>query len=257
MTVFEMKLDKVLSEMPIRHFMPAGNRYEGPTHENYSHGELPYFKHKSYEGYVSPKYMQIMSEKLSRLSGYHINIFIIEGKGNNIRYNNFKIEDLAQVTGLPLSELTDAINFIMTGNNNQSEFSPWLYMHQLGEAIEKACGGLEDSSNAGAGSGVDDGWAFNDFYSGMEDLLGQRWYKNLKMGSAREIKNDEQGGYINDLHQELITEYLWHGGRIRFDYPEGVDKSEVDALLDIFYNAMTDTLNGLVGKLLVNDYGRS
>ena len=88
----------------------------------------------------------------------------------------------------------------------------------------------------------------------MEELLGPRWIDNLKMGSARESKRTQL--YIVDLHQELITEYLWHGGRIRFDYPEGVDRSEVDALLDIFYNAMTDLLNGLVGKLLFNDLGR-
>ena len=235
--------------------MPAGNRPERDNSNpqfGYGHGEKPYFKQKSYEGYVSPKYMETMSDKLSRLSGYHINIFIIEARGNNLNSSSFKIDDLAQVTGLPLSELTDAINFIMTGNNQQSEFSPWLYMHQLGEAIEKACGGLEDSANPGLGNA--DGWEFNDFYFGMEDLLGSRWIDNLKMGSARESKRRQL--YIVDLHQELITEYLWHGGRIRFDYPEEVDRSEVDALLDIFYNAMTDLLNGLVGKLLFNDLGR-
>lgn len=241
--------------MPVRHFMPAGNRPERDDSNpqfSYGHGDKPYFKQKSYEGYVSPKYMEIMSEKLSRLSGYHINIFIIEARGNNLNRSSFKIDDLAQVTGLPLSELTDAINFIMTGNNQQSEFSPWLYMHQLGEAIDAACGGLEDSANPGLGNA--DGWEFNDFYLGMEDLLGPRWIDNLKMGSARESKRRQL--YIPDLHQELITEYLWHGGRIRFDYPEEVDRSEVDALLDIFYNAMTDLLNGLVGKLLFNDLGR-
>ena len=235
--------------------MPAGNRPERDNSNpqfGYGHGEKPYFKQKSYEGYVAPKYMEIMSDKLSRLSGYHINIFIIEARGNNLNLSSFKIDDLAQVTGLPLSELTDTINFIMTGNNQQSEFSPWLYMHQLGEAIEKACGGLEDSANPGLGNA--DGWEFNDFYFGMEDLLGSRWIDNLKMGSARESKRRQL--YIVDLHQELITEYLWHGGRIRFDYPEEVDRSEVDALLDIFYNAMTDLLNGLVGKLLFNDLGR-
>ena len=235
--------------------MPAGNKPERDNSNpnfSYGHGEKPYFKQKSYEGYVAPKYMEIMSDKLSRLSGYHINIFIIEARGNNLNRSSFKIDDLAQVTGLPLSELTDAINFIMTGNNQQSEFSPWLYMHQLGEAIEGACGGLDDSQFSGLGGA--DGWEFNDFYLGMEDLLGSRWIDNLKMGSARESKRRQL--YIPDLHQELITEYLWHGGRIRFDYPEGVDRSEVDALLDIFYNAMTDLLNGLVGKLLFNDLGR-
>ena len=235
--------------------MPAGKRPERDNSNpqfGYGHGEKPYFKQKSYEGYVSPKYMETMSDKLSRLSGYHINIFIIEARGNNLNRSSFEIDDLAQVTGLPLSELTDAINFIMTGNNQQSEFSPWLYMHQLGEAIEGACGGLDDSQFSGLGGA--DGWEFNDFYLGMEELLGPRWIDNLKMGSARESKRTQL--YIVDLHQELITEYLWHGGRIRFDYPEGVDRSEVDALLDIFYNAMTDLLDGLVGKLLFNDLGR-
>ena len=79
------------------------------------------------------------------------------------------------------------------------------------------------------------------------------WEYRLKMGSAREAKRT--GRDINDLHQELITEFLWHGGRIRFDYPDDVDRREVDAVFDIFKTALRELLDGLVGDVLVNDNG--
>ena len=247
MSSFKSRLDKILSEMPIRHFMPAGKKIEHAESEfpNYSYGDKAYFRSKSYEGYTSPKYIEIMSDKLSRLSGYHINIFIIEARSNETRFHDFyPIEDLAEITGLPLSELTDAINFIMTGNNQQTQFSPWLYMHQLGEAINGACGGLDTGG---------DEFEFQDFYDGMEDLIGPKWIYHLKMGSAREAKQSNTD--ITDLHQELITEYLWHGGRIRFDYPDNIEKEKVDSLLNIFYDQMKQQLNGLIGKVIINDPG--
>ena len=72
------------------------------------------------------------------------------------------------------------------------------------------------------------------------------------MGSARAAKEDDSD--IEDLHQELMTEYLWHGGRIRFDYGE-LDKSEVDAALNSFYDTMKNVLDRLVGQVLTNDAG--
>lgn len=73
------------------------------------------------------------------------------------------------------------------------------------------------------------------------------------MGSAREAK--ATGGSINDLLQEIITEYLWHGGRIRFDYPDDIDKNEIDDIFDSFKATLEQLLNGLVGHIVTNDIG--
>ena len=245
MSTFRFRLDKILSEMPVRHFIPAGNRYEGPPIRGYGPGERAMFKGKTYDGYVSPKYMRVLSDKLSKISGYNINIFIIEAIANpsSASAKAFSIDELSAMTNLPISELTDAINFIMTGNREQREFSSWMYMHQLGEAITERYADGDD-------------FVFKDFYSKMEQLDPQ-WYLNLKMGSARTAKEDalEDGfGEIEDLHQELITEYLWHGGRIRFDYGE-LDKSEVDAAFNSFYSTMDYVLADSVGQVLINDAG--
>ena len=240
MSTFRFRLDKILSEMPVRHFRPAGRRYEASSSEPDGEGKPAYFSGKSYEGYASPRYIGIVSDKLSRMTGYNFNIFVIEGRGETVA----NVQDLSEVTELPLSELEDAINFIMTGNREFTVFSPWLYVHQLGEAINLKCGNFVDGENA-------EGWEFNDFYATMFELDPQ-WYLNLKMGSARAAKEDNSD--IEDLHQELITEYLWHGGRIRFDYGE-LDKSEVDAALNSFYDTMKNVLDRLVGQVLTNDAG--
>ena len=241
MSTFRLRLDKILSEMPVRHFRPAGRRYEASSSEpSDGEGKPAYFSGKSYDGYASPRYIGIVSDKLSRMTGYNFNIFIIEGRGETVT----NVEDLSEVTELPLSELEDAINFIMTGNREFSAFSPWLYIHQLGEAISLKCGNFADGENA-------DGWEFNDFYDTMF-ALDNRWIYRLKMGSARDAKAYESD--IMDLHQELMTEYLWHGGRIRID-SDGLDKNALDVALNSFYDAMKNVLDRLVGQVLINDAG--
>jgi len=264
MSSFDDRLRRVLSEMPVRHFKAAGALPIGDEEEfGKKHGHMSYyasnFKDKSYEGYVSPKYMGTISDKLSRLIGYDINIFVIDGAENEFYDETGEVDSitiLSKLTEVPVSELEDAINFIMTGNNAQKEFSPWLYMHQLGEALENEC--RMSDHEFGAHEAV--GAQFVDFYARIEKLVPD-WVGRLKMGSAREAKREYLSGKIGavsigDLHQELITEFLWHGGRIRFDYPDNVDRREVDALFDAFKSALRQLLDACVGQILVNDVGR-
>lgn len=263
MSSFDDRLYRVLSEMPVRHFKAAGALPIGDEEEfRKKHGHMSYyaanFKDKSYGGYTSPKYMGIVSDKLSRLSGYNINIFVIDGEENegDLFYNPHEVgpslppmAKLSKLTGVPVSDFKDAINFFMTGNNAQEEFSPWLYMHQLGEALENECRMADHEFGEHEAIGAQ----FVEFYARIKDLVPD-WMYRLKMGSAREAKRTNS--WIGDLHQELITEFLWHGGRIRFDYPDDVDRREVDAVFDIFKTALRQLLDALVGEFLYNDIGR-
>ena len=252
MASFDDRLYRVLSEMPVRHFKAAAGMGRETTNNPKQQVPWPHFKDKSYEGYTSPKYMKIVSDKLSRLSGYNINIFIIEGmtdSGTAYKDKAGLVQKLSKATDMSASELSDAINFVMSGNNSQKEFSPWLYMHQLGEAINGKI--IENDESSGT--------AFQDFYDEIYGLVPD-WIFRLKMGSAREAKKAYLSGElkdidqpINDLPQELITEFLWHGGRIRFDYPDDVDKREVDAAFDIFYAELSGWLDSFVGDVLFND----
>jgi hypothetical protein len=239
--------------MPVRHFKAAGRTFQPGDRKSgfdiYVDDDDYYGlkgMNRSYAGYVAPKYMEVLSDKLSRLSGYNINIFIIDGRLNDV-YGS--MDELSKLTSVPVSELKDAINFIMTGNNAQRQFSPWLYMHQLGEALNNECR-IDDLNDSRFGRHEEAGAKFMEFYAGIEKLVPD-WEHRLKMGSAREAK--EKGSIIGDFHQELMTEFLWHGGRIRFDYPDGVDRREVDALFDVFKSALRQLLDACVGNILIND----
>ena len=251
MASFDDRLRRVLSEMPVRHFKAAGKTFQPGDYrsgfDTYGDADDPHGlkgKNRSYAGYVAPKYMEVLSDKLSRLSGYNINIFVIDGRLNDIYRTK-----LSELTGVPVSELSDAINFIMAGNNNQRQFSPWLYMHQLGEALNNQCR-IDDLNDSRFGRHEEAGAKFMEFYDGIEKLVPD-WQYRLKMGSAREAKRTNS--WIGDFHQELMTEFLWHGGRIRFDYPDGVDRREVDALFDVFKSALRQLLDACVGSVLIND----
>jgi hypothetical protein len=253
MSSFDDRLLRVLSEMPVRHFKAAGRTFQpGDRKSGFEVFDIndpsSDDNNKSYEGYVSPKYMGIVSDKLSRLIGYNINIFVTDGGLNQINYN---VNYLSHLTGVPVSELSDAINFMMVGNNRQRQFSPWLYMHQLGEALNNICRvDLAGTPQEDFGRYKVIGKRFVKFYAEIKELVPD-WVYRLKMGSARQAKSE--GGRITDLHQELITEFLWHGGKIRFDYPDGVDRREVDALFDNFKTTLRALLDKCVGRIIEND----
>lgn len=241
MSSFSTKLDQILNEMPLRHHKAVGNKPD-PTLRGYP--PYPRFWGKSYEGYTSPRFIKVLSDKLSRMSGYNFNIFVIDAMANpgtDRRYPHkyrYNLKELSKFTGVPMEELTDAINVLMVGNQDQTEFSPWLYMHQIGEAF--------------ANSLVDIEGTFYEFIEEIEAAAGKNWYADtLKMGSARLAKRGED---IPDTFQELMTEYLWHGGKIRISIPEGTDKAAILHAYETFSLLFEEILDNAVGHIIINQH---
>ena len=146
------------------------------------------------------------------------------------------LNELSKFSGVPIEELNDAINVIMAGNNNQTAFSPWLYMHQIGEAFGNSAGDIEET--------------FEEFLDEIVAAAGENWFANtLKMGSARQAR---EGIETADPLQELMTEYLWHGGRIRIDIPEGADKAAILNAYETFSLIFEELLDKKVGKIIHN-----
>jgi hypothetical protein len=239
MSSFSDSLNRILSEMPLRHHKAVGKEPD-PTMDRFQ--PLPHFMDKTYEGYVSPRLMEVLSEKLSRMSGHNFNIFVIDvmnNPGTSRRTPRSYLDDLDQLSkfsGVPIEELSDAINVIMAGNNGQTAFSPWLYMHQIGEAFGNSVRNIEDT--------------FEEFIDEIIAAAGENWFADtLKMGSARQAK---EGIEIADPLQELMTEYLWHGGRIRIVIPKGADKAAILNAYETFSLIFEELLDKNVGDIIRN-----
>jgi len=229
---------KVIVEMPLRRHVVAGVGPDAAYGDKAGDFFRAGFNVKNYRGYVSPKYVSAISDKLSRLVGWDINVFVIDAN-TNPALDLWDLDRLSDFTGVPLGDLGSSINFVMSGDNRQGEFSVWLYVHQLGEALER------EYDPYGYSDGSEFTSRFKELEARLDDLVGAR-NKNrvFRMGSAR-------AGKMVDFWQEVFTEFLWHGGEIRFnDVVDGVE----DVVGDIKV-LIGEVLDASVGEVLFNDYG--
>lgn len=244
---FETKLSITLNEMALRHHVVAGDSsVDTPGGRP---PEDPQFGTRSYKGYTSPRYIEAMSNKLSRLTKYNINIFVIDGTQNSdvfypeygTRYlykalskpsGSHHLPWISEVTGVPINEMVDAINIVMTGDRAQAEFTPWIYIHQIAEAIRNTNISVFDKM-------------FAEPIKSLMEIVGPDWKSVFKMGSVRDKR-------MFDVTQEITTEYLWHGGRIRYnDFGDPRIGKIISQLEDI----VSDILDSSIGGVFYNDAG--
>lgn len=218
--------------------------------------------------YKSPKFYDILSQKVSR----HVKHDIIILTGNDFEgfegSGDFRLAELSEVTGIPASEFRKSITLLIVGDGGQDKVSPWLILHQLGEAItrkghyawEEVVIKYEEYLKHAPGiSGVDNVYtrAYNQNKEGDFESIGRTswalraWHSLFKMRSAREMIHGSFGNI--DPGQELITEYLWHGSRIRINYPDWIDPKVVDAIKHDLETLIEQALDQLVGERISNN----
>lgn len=120
-----MKLS-IINEMPLNIYKSTINRHLLSKMEKDSPIR---FNNNSFNNYMSPRIIKVAIEKLNRLSNYNINVFVCP---NDIPKD---INELSLITNTDISNIKNSINFLFVGDNNQKEFSPWLLVHQMGEAL--------------------------------------------------------------------------------------------------------------------------
>lgn len=70
------------------------------------------------------------------------------------------------------------------------------------------------------------------------------------MKSAREYLHGSANNF--DMCAELVAEFLWHGCKIRVNYPDWIDKNIVDQIKLVIEARLTQILNTMIGKAYVN-----
>lgn len=240
MKTFNEKLDDALSEglrnVHIDKDIPVQNKIRYPQAPQGFLDQPIGFSKETKAGYTAPLFYSQLSDKLTRQTKYHINIFVY----GRFPYAVYKaqmqpggeIAELSRLSGVPLESMEDAINLVITGDNSQLALSPWYVLHQVGEGIVGQIDRFEVLDRAGSQEAV--------------RLWGHDWpHRIFAMRSARI-------GKMVDVLQELITEYLWHGCRIRRRYPEDANRADVDKVVDRCEQVIDDLLQQCIGKVIYN-----
>lgn len=240
----------------------------GPDRNNYSYQGFSTREpsnsggHRRPSLYGQPKFYQILSQKLSRLIKH--DLIILVGKDLSKYAGGAEetalIPELSQKTDIPPEYFPRAITLLITGDNSQSSLSPWLILHQLGEAllaqgfelwndlIVKKYGHFlrkaphvdpERSEHA-------------ELYGDQADHGLRAFHHLFKMKSARDFLH---GDFDNiDPGQEIMVEYLWHGGKIRMNYPSWIDRKVVDAIKTDCEEWCDDILTTFKGSRIENSF---
>jgi len=209
----------LISEMPFAGF----DFYAQEPFDNFDYGNG--ITSQSFETFRNKKVLNILSDKLSRLSKYNIKIVVIKPEDE-------KIFDVSDPDCITLAMVHDGYL-----GGQFERMTPWMALHQLGEAI--------------------DYWTEFDVVEFLYEYFGNvsgdpnRLFELLfKMRSARDKIQTANGSY--DITAEVVTEYLWHGGRIRVNYINGVDPTVIDNFKSEVEDAIDKTLSSLVGKTITN-----
>lgn len=231
-------------------------------------GSGPGFHNNQYKAWSSPKFLEMVKTKLIRLANHNI-ILIIggdvtrtpepralnPGTKDEYRYTHHRlstIEELSKATNIPIKTLQNSITVNLNSSQPDADpASPWMIIHQITEALRYDV--LEDARNAGYTDLYgDDNEAM--FLHHIEKNFGPQannheiartiFRRIFKMQSAQ----NKTGEMIN----ELFTEYLWHGGKIRVNYPEDLNRQVVDKLKAELETYFTLVLDRAVGKYYDN-----
>lgn len=203
------------------------------------------FSSNTAQAYSSPKFYEILSNKLSDWTARDI---ILLGGVYWDADKTSPISDLVELsksTGIPAKTFEHSITLMICDDNSQPELSPWLLLHQLAEAVILNEDGDPNQHDfwidtlypkyAKQLSSMDDGRA---------NPVLETFYKIFKMRSARTRK-------AADMAAELVTEFLWHKGRLRVNYPPEVPRGVIDAIKEEAESHINGLLDRCTGKLLI------
>lgn len=218
------------------------------------------FSAKTKQMYGSTKFYNILSDKLSRLLDHHI--IILTGSDLN-QFSGGpeetpQIEELSRRTNIPVKDFLQSITLMIISDNYQSQLSPWLLLHQLAEAIlQQGFDVWEGFVKPKYGAYFERSAPIDPKISNHARVYGSKassdmraFHHLFKFRSAREFRH---GDYDNiDPGQEILVEYLWHGGKIRINYPEWIDRRVVDSLKNDIEEWCFDILDKLVGTRMIN-----
>lgn len=211
--------------------------------------------------YNTPKLYKMVGRKLSRLLKHDIIIIA----GNNLEQfeggpeEDDKIIELAKQVDIDPNDFLTSITLLIVGNNNQRSVTPWLVLHQLGEALANQgfdvwYGFIAKKYEAALKRAPEIDLTVSDdaeAYGEDADWSLRAWHHLFKFKSARLLLH---GGFDNiDPGQELVAEFLWHGGRVRINYPDWIDRRIVDSIKSDIEEWIDDLLTKLKGTRLVNE----
>ncbi len=293
MNSFELRLDRILNEMPLRHYVAGDRDAQGepwqyrfadnawntgtPTDKDYD-----YFVHdpdrnsitepsgRKFTAWSSPKFLKILSQKLSRLTSHNILLFV----GGNIKGREAYSDDaperndpsrqqfLRQIahkhTGIDPTILDHSIIVNITNyGGGQDTASPWIILHQVSEALmlynENGPDFVAKLLKAERKTDIWDTCYFHLLYKYTKGTkIGMPLSRSLETyASIFKFKSAASRGV--DADQEILTEYMWHGGNIRVNYPPDIPKMVIDRLKAVLERTCKKILDDAVGHVLSNN----
>ncbi len=133
--------------------------------------------------------------------------------------------------------------------------SPWIMVHQIGEALTQVPGATESSGDRHFATMREFNKIIESYrevldpdgkYSGeLQDFLAP--ILQFRSARLRRANRDQQ----LDIEAEIITEYLWHNKTIRFDVPVGMDSGLVRRFIKELEDLVARHLDACVGQIFI------
>jgi hypothetical protein len=196
----------------------------------------------------NPSLAKYLEKALSKLTKYNFNVILMEEDHKDVimigsgLHRNF-IQQVSDYIKQNNIQTQGHITFAKNGSTGHP-MTPWMILHTIGHAIfekqynEVILDDLSSVLDRLIVSGSD--WRLYDKIAPFPDESGGAWrgssrqgFENIikifKFKSARTDRKDWKVTGKRELLFELTAEYIWHGGKIRYEMPSNakfVDSAE-------------------------------
>lgn len=267
-----MKLSSIITEMPLTTHV-AGEKDAQQNPWNYKQGmnywgldfvsgDEPHTHDKLFKAWASPKFHKVLSDKLSRLLNYNIILFV----GGNIDYyygreHGPSLDDISKKSGIPIETLKNSITVNIVGSGGgQDMATPWIILHQVAEALigDTDAGDLlrlyAPHLESDPDDDIDSMWdaIYNRYlyeYFGPRSAWGELSSRAISGSGLAYSKlfKFKSAQNPSDMDQEILTEYMWHGGKIRMRKIPEIPQQVLDAVKQELLNICDAVLKKAVG----------
>lgn len=228
----------LMQEMPMASYNVGYLRPDLTDDEKHSSLPTNVFNARDRKAMQTPAMVKKLEQVLSR-TGYKFNIILMEAKSNKSSFDK-EVQEYIKEKNI---QLPGHITYVKNSTTGHA-LTPWMMLHTIGHAI------------------------FNDnrdiYHSRLHklltsvDLLHINPASFFKFISARATDNRKVEG-LSELIYELVAEYLWHGGKIRWQIPP--DKQSypgIEKIGEYLVQKVTETIEELlqksVGKIIYDFY---
>lgn len=221
------------------------------------------FSQEDRKALQQPSLVRKLEQVLNRFSSYNFNIIMLEPDKQTrlaILANNKKaaeqyyLEYINRYIEEGNIQLAGHITFVKSSSTGHP-VTPWMILHTLGHALEKypVVEQIRINLRNIANLQVNQVLPISHWGNKTTVVFATKIFKFLSARITQQTESDplqRKIELLDELIFELIAEYIWHNGKIRYQLPQNIDQEKLKYYISVIETNIKTGLDKVVGTII-------